>query len=261
MGAFRMRPKVQAVLAPAVVAVLVIAVWQLKVVHHLFDLKEFAVPLPFDVAEAMWTNRDTLLQRAKESLVPGVLGFALGEAIGLAIAGAIMALPGRTARQVTVMGAAVQSLPAIALVALVALWVDSATVLKITVVAIMVAPSMLIYMYRGFTSAKSEALELMSSYNASGLQVLRGLRLPSAVPHLFTQVKYATVIMLVAVILSEIMRTGDGFGFEIEHALGRFDTAEAWAAVFALALVGVLVYALASVVERVFFPWAARHKP
>jgi NitT/TauT family transport system permease protein len=125
----------------------------------------------------------------------------------------------------------------------------------------MVAPSMLIYTYRGFTSAKPTAVELMSSYNASSLRVLRTLRVPSAVPHFFTQVKYATVIMLVAVVLAEIMRTGDGLGYEIEGALGQFDTPRAWAAVFTLALVGVLLYALASVVERVFFPWAARHKP
>lgn len=257
----RLSPRAKGILAPVLAALIVLALWQGQVFHNLFGFKTFAVPLPFDVFDAMWTHRADLFQSAKESLIPGLLGLALGEAVGFLIGGLLMSLPASTARHITVLSAALQALPAIALIALVSFWISDNDLLKITVVAIMVTPPILIYTYKGFTSSKPAALELMESYNASQFRVLRSLRLPSAVPHLFTQVKYAVTIMLVAVILAEIMKTGDGLGHQIEDSLSRFDTAIAWAAVAVLALFGVFVYALASLVERIVFPWAVRHKP
>lgn len=257
----RMSPRLKGVLAPLLAAVVVLGLWQGQVIHDLFGLKTFAVPLPLDIFEAMWTNRAELLVSARESLLPGLIGFGVAEIVGLVLGGLLMSLPPSLARHITVLGAAIQALPAIALIALVSFWISDNTALKVAVVVIMVTPSMLIYTYKGFTSARPSALELMDSYNASQVRVLRSLRLPSAVPHLFTQVKYGVTIMLVAVILAEIMKTGDGLGYQIEHSLSRFDTAVAWAAVGVLAAFGVITYAFASVVERTVFPWAVRHKP
>lgn len=252
---------VKAIIAPVVVAVVVLGVWQLGWIHSLFGLRTFTVPLPFDIIAQMFTNAGRLGQAARESLIPGFEGFALGEAVGFVIASVIMAFPRSVSRQITVIVAAVQSLPSIGLIAIVSLWVNPADLIKVTVVAIMVAPSMVIYTYRGYVSANPMALELMDSLNASQWRVLWSVRLPTAVPHIFTQIKYAAVIMLVGVILTEIMKAGDGFGWIINDALNKLQAALGWAAVVAVASVGVVIYALAALLERLLFPWSSRHKP
>jgi NitT/TauT family transport system permease protein len=250
----------RAVLAPLVLFVLVIWLWQSEFFHNLFGLETFAVPLPDRILEAFGDDSRRLREAFGETFAPAMIGFVGGNLLGFGLALCLMALPPGLGRRGSALGAAVAALPIMAVAPIVALWIESELWFKSVTVVIIVFPSMLVYAYRGMTGVDPTALELMHSYRASQWQVLRELRLPHAVPQIFTALKYTTVLMLVAAVICEILRAHNGLGYEIHDSLVSFGTARAWAAVVLLGLTGIAMYVLLLLVERFGFPWALRQE-
>lgn len=250
--------RVRNVAAPLAVFVVFVALWQAQVFNDLLGLETFAIPLPDQIVEAAGDKADSLWSAFGQTFTAVLLGYALGNGLGFLLALLLLALPPGAARRTGAVFTAFQALPIIAIAPLVALWVPESLWFKAVVVTIMVFPSMLVYAWRGMSGVPPEALELMASYRASTWQVLSGLRVPSAVPQIFTALKYTTVLALIGVVVCEILKSHDGLGYEIHDALQKFSTPLAWAAVAILALVGITTYTLLVLAERVLFPWAAR---
>ncbi len=250
--------QLRAVLAPLVVFVVFIWLWQTKFFHHLFGLETFAVPLPDRIWRSFGDDSARLREAFGETFLPAAIGYVGGNLLGFVLALLLMALPPALGRRGSALGAAVAALPIMAVAPIVALWIESELWFKSVTVMIIVFPSMLVYAYRGMTSVDPTALELMYSYRSSQWQILRELRLPHAVPQIFTALKYTTVLTLVAAVICEILRAHNGLGFEIHDALVSFGTARAWAAVVLLGLTGIVMYVVLLLVERFGFPWALR---
>jgi NitT/TauT family transport system permease protein len=260
-GALKLRGhQIRAVVAPLVVFVAFIVLWQNEFFHNLFGLETFAVPLPERIVDAFSEDASRLREAFGETFIPAMMGYAAGNLLGFLLALALMTLPPALGRRGSALGSAVAALPIMAVAPIVALWIGSELWFKTVTVMIIVFPSMLVYAYRGMTAVDPTALELMDSYRASSMQVLRVLRLPNAVPHIFTALKYTTVLTLVAAVICEILRAHNGLGFEIHESLVSFGTPRAWAAVVLLGLTGIVLYVLLLLVERIGFPWALRQE-
>lgn len=196
--ALRIRGRqVRAVVAPLAFFILFVVLWQNRVFHELFGLETFAVPLPERILDSFREDSSRLREAFGETFLPAFMGYAGGNLLGFLLALGLTALPPELGRRGSALGAAVAALPIMAVAPIVALWIASELWFKTVTVVIIVFPSMLVYAYRGMTSVDPTALELMSSYRASSWQVLRALRLPNAVPQIFTALKYTTVLMLV----------------------------------------------------------------
>lgn len=251
---------VRAVVAPLVVFVVFILLWQNEVFHNLFGLETFAVPLPDRILDSFSEDSRRLREAFGETFIPAMIGYVGGNLFGFLLALTLTTLPPALGRRGSALGSAVAALPIMAVAPIVALWIGSELWFKTVTVMIIVFPSMLVYAYRGMTAVDPTALELMDSYRASSVQVLRVLRLPNAVPHIFTALKYTTVLTLVAAVICEILRAHNGLGFEIHESLVSFGTPRAWAAVVLLGMTGIVLYMVLLLVERFGFPWALRQE-
>ncbi|MGP3968315.1 ABC transporter permease [Streptomyces sp. 6N223] len=248
--------RIRSVVAPGAFLVVFFTLWQVSFFNAVFALPEYAVPLPDQIAEAMMETRGDLGVAFVETFRAVGAGWALGNLLGFALALALLFLPPRVAGPVGGFFAAFQSLPIIALAPLVALWIDSHTWFKATTVVIMVFPQMLVYAFRGLTGIQPAAMDLARSCDASWSQVFRFFRLPLALPHVFTSLRYSVVLALIGTVVCEILRSADGLGYHIHDALQRFDAPGAWGAVAILGLSGVTGYASLLLFERLVAPWA-----
>jgi NitT/TauT family transport system permease protein len=165
-------------------------------------------------------------------------------------------LPLALARRLSALFASVQALPIIALVPVVALWFGSGLMFKTAVVAILTFPSMLVYSSRGMTHLGEDVGDLLESYDARPWQVFTKIRLPNSAPFAFAALRYNVVLAVIGVVVSEILRSRSGLGYEIDDALQAFDTSEAWAAAAILAALGIVWYMAVGLLERVLVPWA-----
>ena len=251
--------RIHAVVGPVVVMLLFLFLWEHKFFNDLLDLKTFTLPLPSDIRESFDESGTALREAAIETFKPALLGYALGNGLGFLLGALLLALPAARAVRVSSGFTAVQALPIIAIAPLVSLYVTSDIGFKAVTVMIMIFPSMMIYAYRGLTSLDERALDLMASYGASRTQIFRKLRVPAAMPFVFTSLKYSTVLALIGVIVCEILKSRTGLGYLITDAFQGFRTPDAWAAVVILAVAGIVSYSLLGLVERVLFPWSVEH--
>lgn len=106
---------------------------------------------------------------------------------------------------------------------------------------------------RGLLSPQATAVELMRSYAASRWAVLWKLRVPAAVPYIFTALKVSATGSVVGAIVGELPSSrSDGLAAAILRASGNYaaQPEKLWATILMASLVGILFFAAVSLVER-----------
>jgi NitT/TauT family transport system permease protein len=247
----------QQLVGPLVVGVIIIGTWQAGVWNEVWGLQSFTLPRPSDIVRAFGDSGNELWTNFEQSFKPAALGYLLGNAAGVVAGALLVVIPAGLARRLAALFAAIQALPIIALVPVVALWFGSELLFKTVVVAILTFPSMMVYSSRGMTHIGEDVGDLLASYDARRSQVFLKIRLPNSLPFAFTALRYNVVLAVIGVVVAEILRSRSGLGYEIDDALQAFDTAEAWAAATILAGLGVAWYTAVGVVERLLVPWGA----
>ena len=110
---------------------------------------------------------------------------------------------------------------------------------------------------RGLRSPHPSAVELMRSYAAGEGQILWKLRVPAALPYIFTALRVSATASVIGAIVGELPSgIGDGLGralltYSYYYVSGP---EKLYAAIFVAALVGLAFVALVSVVERLVVP-------
>jgi len=247
----------QRLVAPLAVGALIIGTWQAGVWNDVWGLQSFTLPRPTDIARAFGDSGDKLWMNFQDSFKPAAFGYLLGNAGGVVAGALLVVIPAALARRLSGLFAAVQALPIIALVPVVALWFGSGLLFKTVVVAILCFPSMMVYASRGMTHVTDDARDLLASYEASPWQVFLKVRLPNSLPFAFAALRYTVVLAVIGVVVAEILRSRSGLGYEIDDALQAFNTAEAWAAATILAALGIVWYTGVGLLERLLVPWGA----
>jgi NitT/TauT family transport system permease protein len=123
---------------------------------------------------------------------------------------------------------------------------------KIAISAILVFFPVLVNTIRGLTSVRPGQIELMRSYAAGELQIFRLVRVPAALPFIFSGLKVGTVLAMIGAIVGDYFGgSQDALGILIRRSAGIFDFELAWAAIVVASILGMLFYASVAVVERV----------
>lgn len=106
---------------------------------------------------------------------------------------------------------------------------------------------------RGLLSPPPTALELMRSYAASPWAILWKLRLPAALPYIFTALKVSATGSVVGAIVGELPSSrSDGLAAAILRASGNYaaEPEKLWATILMASLVGILFFAAVTLVEQ-----------
>jgi len=96
---------------------------------------------------------------------------------------------------------------------------------------------------RGLTSVPPEAIELMRSYAASERDIFRRVRIPAALPFIFTGLKIATVLAMIGAIVGDFFGGSLGaLGVQIYNSIQLFDFPLGWAAIVVASAFGIGFY-------------------
>ena len=107
----------------------------------------------------------------------------------------------------------------------------------------------------GLREVDPTQLELMRSYAASESAILRKVRVPNAVPYLFTALKIAAPAAVITAFVSEYFGgRQNGLGSRIVSNIAISKNAAAWAYVLGACLLGLTFYLVAVALERVATP-------
>jgi NitT/TauT family transport system permease protein len=151
--------------------------------------------------------------------------------------------------------ASLNSIPIIAISPIAVLWLGFGQPSKIAVVALMTFAPMVVNAFKGLYSIDPASLELMTSLSASPAQVFWKLRLPHALPYIFTALKVGTTLAMIGAVVAEFFNAQRGLGVDLSNNIQVAKMPIAWAAIVAAALLGLVLFGLVSLAERAIIPW------
>ena len=201
-------------------------------------------------------NLTPILAASWFTLKEALGGMAMGTLAGIAVALATTRWSA-TREALLPFAIAANSMPIIAFAPIMNNWfgIDN-PFSKMAIVTVMIFFPIMINTLRGLISVDSRSLELMHSYAASDSEILFKLRIPSALPSLFSGLKVAGALAMIGAIVGEYFggpRIALGVFITQEAALFRF--ASAWAAILVACLIGITIYLVILFAERLALPW------
>ena len=250
----RLRPRAPA----ALLGVLVLAgLWELGV--RVAHVPPFVVPAPSVVLQELAGEPLVFASATLSTLVEALGGFLL--AAGAALVFAVGALHSRLLdRVLTPLVVVSQTVPVITLAPLLVLWFGYGTLPRVVVCALVAFFPVAITALEGFRSTDQDLLLLMRSLDASRWDAFWRVRLPNAGPFLAAGARTGATLSLVGAVVAEWTGSDRGLGYIVLSANSRLATAQAFAAVVLICLLGLAAYAGVGLLER-RIGWWNRFKP
>jgi NitT/TauT family transport system permease protein len=184
-----------------------------------------------------------------------VMGFLLGTAVGVALAVIFMSSRILTASLMPYVVAS-QTIPIVALVPPIMISLGLGLRSEVLISAYLAFFSITISTYKGLQSVEPVAFELMRSYAANRWQVFSKLRLPAALPFLFTGLKVGVTASLIGAIIAELPSgSSEGIGQALVAASTYSQNIQLWSTMVAATFLGLGLYAAIVIVERLVIRW------
>ena len=241
-------------LPPMVAALIMFGGWEALLA--VLSPDGFVLPPPSRIGSAVAENFETIATATSITGFIIVTGLLAGVVAGATAAVLVTAF--RSANEtITPLAVAVNAVPIIALAPIFNAWFGILSPRSNqAVVVVLVFFPVFINTTRGLGQPEASQVELMESYGAGKWRIMREVRIPSAMPYFFTALKLATSLAVIAAIVAEYFGgRQDALGNVITNSAGLTRYDDAWAAVLAGSLVGIGLYAIAAVLERLIMPW------
>ena len=237
----------------------VVVLWQLVVT--VFHINPVLVPSATDTAKSLWksiwlspSSSASYVPDTLETLKEVVIGYALGCAIGLVLATVSLAVPlfATLSRPLVV---AFQSMPKIALAPLFVVWFGFGAASKFTLVAVTTFFPLYVNALVGFQSVDPGLIRMMRSFSASALQIFRKVQFLAALPFIFAGLEIAVVHAITVAVAAEFLGGQSGLGVRIVDSEQTLDVPSIFAELILLAIIGVLLHSLISLVRKRTVTW------
>jgi NitT/TauT family transport system permease protein len=230
-------------------------VWELACI--VFDLPEILLPRPTRVFTVFVQRIDILLAFCWDTLWTTVLGFAIAIVGGVVLGVLIGASPLVYAGLYPLL-IAFNAVPKVAIVPILMIWVGVGALPAIITAGVISFFPIVVNVATGLATIEPEMIDVLNSLGASRFEILRKVGIPRAMPYLFASLKVAITLAFIGSVISETVGGNRGIGFLMLSAGARNDAPTTFAGLFAIAIMGVAMYAVCVLVEKRMTRWAFR---
>jgi ABC-type nitrate/sulfonate/bicarbonate transport system permease component len=210
------------------------------------------LPTPIAVWQALVAQRDPLWHNTWVTLSETLVGFAAALAAGVLCAIAIDFSPWLR-RALYPLLVTTQTIPIITLAPLLVLWFGFGLASKAIVVTLVCFFPIVVALADGLRGADPDLIKLYRSFGAGRWRIFWSVRLPGALPSLFSGVRIAITYAVVGAIFGEYVGAQEGLAVYMK--LHQAATAAVMAAIVVTAALSIALFALATLVERLALPW------
>ena len=247
-----MKSRILSVVLPLSVLLAIGLVWEAAV--RGFEIPSYILPGPAKILVVMWHRLDLLVFHGLITLLEIGLGFLAALVLGVGLAVAIHA--SRTVeRSLMPLVIASQTIPVFAIAPLLILWFGYGIGSKVVMTLIIVFFPIVINTVQGLRAADPDTVALLRILEASPLQIFFKVRVPQALPHVFSGLKIGVAVSVIGAVIGEWVGAQRGLGYLMIHANAQLQVELVFASIGFLSLMGVGLYGLVSGLERVLMPW------
>ena len=231
---------------------MVLLLWESAIL--VFDIPEYVVPKPSVAIAALVANWKVILYYGWVTSVEIVLGFIAGAIGGILLAIAVHRYP--------VVEAALnplivffQIIPKIALAPIFLLWFGFGLGPKVLLVAIIAFFPVTLNTIVGLVATSPDLGHLVQSVGGTRGQYLWRVQVPNAMPHIFAGLKIAMTFSVIGAVVGEFTGGSEGLGYLILFSSSQVKTPLLFAALLAIAALGLVMYYAIVLLEYWMVPW------
>ena len=247
----------QDVLLPIGVFVALLIAWEGAV--QIFGIPVYLLPAP----SVIWTDTiamaSTIGKHTLATLGTVIMGFLISFAISLPLAVFMTSSP-LISSAIYPLLVLTQSIPKVALAPILVVMLGANELPRLVITFLVAFFPLVISIAVGLMAVPEELTELGRSFKASKFQELYRIRLPYAVPFIFSGLKVAIALAVVGAVVGEFVNADKGLGYMIITATAFFRVPVAFGALILLSVMGVVLFQIVVIIERVFFPWSAANQ-
>lgn len=240
--------------APIIFAVAALAIWQLYC--ELSGISESSLPKPTEVANALWTQWGELElgKNAWVTIQEILIGYVAAIALGVILAVVIRSSP-LAERALYPWLVVSQMVPIPAIAPILVLWTGFDIRPKIMVIALVSFFPIAVNTIDGLRAVDPLLMRLLRTMKASGWQRFRHAQLPASLPFFFAGLKVAAALSVIGAVFAEWVGSSEGLGYLILVLNNATETAAMFAVIFLLALIGISLFMLVALLQRLLLPW------
>lgn len=243
--------------ALAVVVVLLVT-WEVGV--RLLGIKEYLLPPPTRIWLEFTKRSDVVMGGAwvtTQEILGGYL-LAVLVSVPFALAVTYSRFMENAIYPVVVF---LQIVPKIAIAPLFIIWFGFGYTPKLLIVFLLSFFPIVVSSIAGFKAVDPEIMDFARTTGAGGWKLFAKIRLPQALPDIFTGMKVGAALSATAAIVAEFVASDKGLGYLLLQYNGNLDTPMVFAVIFLLSLIGLAVYYTVEFIERITIPWHVSQSP
>lgn len=240
---------------PWLVVAAIFLFWQLCVDG--LRIEPFVLPSPSAIFAAAWEWHWAILLGAWQTFVTTAIGFFLAIIIGL-IAGVAIGSSSLIYDGVYPALVGFNTIPKVAVVPILMIWFGVGPIPAVITAFLLSFFPILVNVATGIATVEPELQDVLRALGAKRWQVITKVGLPRSMPYFFASLKVAITVAFVGSIVAETVGGNKGIGNFMLVASSRFEVPLAFAGLLVTSVMGILMYVVASAIERRMTGWAMR---
>ena len=242
-------------LAPWVFTIALFLFWE--IVCRAFKIPEFFLPPPTAVFKSMIDYWPAIVRNSWITLEATMLGFLMAVGFGLGL-GLVIGWSRTIYAGIYPLMIGFNAIPKVAVVPILVIWFGVGWMPAVLTAFLISFFPIVVNVATGLATIEPEMRDVLRSLGASRLEILTKVGIPRAMPYLFASLKVAITLAFIGSVISETVGGNNGIGFLMLSASARNDAPTTFAGLFAIAIMGVAMYAVCAMVEKRMTRWAFR---
>ncbi len=226
--------------------------WEISI--SLFDVPAYILNRPSEIVTNGWSDINRLLSYFYITGLETVLGYVVAVVIAVPM-GLAIAFSSILRRTIYPFFVSIEMTPKIAFAPLFISWLGFGLLPKIIIVFLVCFFPVVLNAILAFGSLSEELTRFCRSTGAGWFRVFVKVRLPAALPQCFVGFKYAALNATVGATIAEFIGSDQGLGFYIQISTGNMRPDLAFAGIFLLTILGLLMFGAVTLAERLLIPW------
>lgn len=237
--------------APLTILALLV-IWQLACSSGM--VPSFMLPSPLAVVHALVSDWPLLLGHAATSLAEAALGLAAGVALGFVAAVAMdrFELLYRAFYPLVVL---TQTIPTVAIAPLLVLWFGYGMLPKVVLIVVATFFPITVGLLEGLRSVDPDEIDLMRSMGATRVQIMRHVKLPAALPQLFSGLKISAAYAIVGAVIAEWLGGFSGLGVYMTRVRKAYSFDKMFAVIFLISGLSLCLMWAVDALRKAAMPW------
>jgi NitT/TauT family transport system permease protein len=241
-------------LAPTAAFVVLVVIWEAAC--RLFAIPSFLLPSPSAIVKAgLEISAAQWLGHIGATLRVALMGYALAIVVSIPLAVALVnwRLLSRTLYPILVI---IQSTPIVAVAPIIVVTLGASDLPRVVITFLIAFFPIVVSTVTGLMATPEELIELSRSLRAGRAREMLHIRLPFAVPYIFSALKISVTLAIIGAVVAEFVAAERGLGFFIMFSTSFFKIPQAFAGLAILVALSLALFQLCTLAQRWFVPWS-----